>query len=162
MTNSITIPDQVIMYEKYSLKRRNYWTGLRLTNKKLGTNWTTYYCLLYKYRNKGIPLDCIMYLLNEFLNWIPAGCWNMYIDCCPVCKCGTWGGDLIKVPLGHCSYECMEKDTRNIILQDQEKIVNIMNAFKYNPEDSIEDLSTLLSEFYDANYYLYARLWIRS
>lgn len=56
-------------------KRENTWNGLRIrpNNSVEGRNWTTYICL--KKKRSKFP-DDLMSLINQFLNWVPAGCWN--------------------------------------------------------------------------------------
>lgn len=138
-----------ILLEKYILTRANYWTGLRCAiNKPIGRNWMTYYCIKRITKNTG-PLDCIMYLINEFINWIPAGCWkntNIFPDSCTVCNCGSWGGDLIKVPIAYCSYQCLETDRRNDLFIEQNNITNLMTIFKQLPHYVNQELEFILDE----------------
>jgi hypothetical protein len=137
-----------IINEKYNLVRQNYWTGLRFPDdRKSGYNWTLYYCLL-RIVNNG-PLDIVMHLINEFLNWIPAGCWRIskiYADSCETCGCGCWGGNNILVPIDFCSFECLEKNKRNEIISNQLSIIHIMNLFKDYPEAAMQDMNDVLND----------------
>lgn len=148
--NLLIVPylHQKMLYEKYTITRYNYWKGLRVPNiKDNGHNWSVYFCLRRKTNNK-CPLDGIIYLINEYLNWIPAGCWrnpDIYPDICPVCWCGHWGGDIDKIPITFCSYECLEKDLRMELIKEQEKILNVFMLFNNNYTlDGLEEMEILL------------------
>lgn len=145
-----------LITEKFDLNRANYWSGLRLPNvKKNGYNWTIYYCLLYTTKNSG-PLDIIMYLINEYLNWMPAGSWKnpiLHNNNCPICWCGCWGGDINLIPISFCSYECLEKQRRIELFNEWDQIVNIMNSFALNPQDAIDDLEFILGNFNEYLFY---------
>lgn len=157
------MPDRVIMNEKYSLIRQNYWTGLRVPDiNKTGHNWMLYYCLIRLTQNK-CPLDCIMYLINEYLNWIPAGCWknaSIFADSC-VCGCGCWGGDIENVPIGFCSYSCLEKNRRENIINEWSTFSDILNLFKNYPIDAIQEAENILDDFNENNdHYNLPIAWI--
>lgn len=137
-----------ILFEKYTVVRSNYWNGLRNPiNQPVGRNWMLYYCLRAVTKNTG-PLDCIMYLINEFLNWIPASCWyNSTIHNCPVCKCSKWGGDVINIPISYCSYECSEKESRKNIMEEWQQTSDVISLLMYYPiQDVIQELETILED----------------
>lgn len=128
---------QIILNEKNTLIRKNYWTGLRMPcSTYVGRNWTTFSCLLIITNNK-VPLDCIMYLINEFLNWMPAGCWNSYYNSCSVCKCGVWNRAIICVLDSYCSYECIEKEQRASIINEWYNFIDLLDSIKSQPIESI-------------------------
>lgn len=138
-----------IAFEKYLMIRKNYWTGARCSiNEPVGRNWTTYYCFIRLTNNK-CPLECIMLLINEYLNWIPAGCWNHGIEICILCGCGSWCNDIYTLP--YCSYECKEQYERNRIVNEQSEILNLMDLFvKFSNEPSY--IGILLHNFIENQY----------
>lgn len=134
-----------ILNEKYTIIRDNYWSGLRRPiNDPIGRNWMLFYCFKRITKNK-CPMDCIMYLINEFLNWIPAGCWKdlkYFINCCSICKCGCWNGTT-------CSYECEEKEERLYIVNEWQNMINIIDVFV------IQDTNEALEIMDDIEYQTY-------
>lgn len=152
----ITKENKHILLEKYNLDRINLWTGRRYSiNKSIGRNWMTYYCLKGIVKNTG-PLDCIMYLINEFLNWIPAGCWKnakIFTYSCLVCNCGTWGRNFINESVSFCSYECQEKNGRQTIINEQDDINHLFNLINYYPQEVNQVLELILDEFNEYLYY---------
>ena len=118
--------------EVNSLVRANNWTGLRVQpdNDKAGRNWTTYSCL--KRRRKSFPSE-LMVLINQFLNWVPAGCWlTTDIGCS---GCGIKFLDSQRLGTSVCSWQCYEIELRNRILSDYDMFVN-----------DITDVTTLFDE----------------
>lgn len=124
-----------------SLLRQNYWTGLRFPSDGV-YNWSVYYCLFCKIDNKA-PLDDIMILINEYLNWLPITCWNISTmlqrNRCVICGCGCWIGDIKYIPVPDiCSYECVEKVRRNAIIDEYNYFSKIIHKFSINPIYAIE------------------------
>jgi len=140
-----------IKYELYSDLRQNYWTGLRqpVNDNIAGRNWMTYYCMLRKTKY-NTPMDGIMFIINDFLNWIPAGCWyaNIY-NSCTQCKCSYWIKNIKIFPSKYCSYQCMEKNIRYEINEDRQKFIMLMNLFKYSPIDAIEEGINIINNIYE-------------
>jgi len=129
--------------EKFRLKNElnNKWTGLRKPPKTqpIGYNWTTYYCIIRINPNFD---ENIMVVINQFLNWFPAGCWKTSDDefCCSICGMGFYiYGTIYGFKV--CSMQCKEIYLRNIIISDYTLFVkevtkeflipNIRNAY-YN------------------------------
>lgn len=120
--------------------RADKWTGLRVQpdSDPAGRNWMTYFCLRKKYKN--IPSD-IMINVNQFLNWVPAGCWNNeeFVRCQGGC------GDrfLYSSPFHSehaCSMRCHEKILRNRITNDYDYFVDLSSAV-FNRKVTVECLS---------------------
>ncbi len=138
------------MYEeKCKFLRKIYWTGLRPPSyPPIGYNWSTYFCLQQK-TNYKCPMNNIMFIINEYLNWIPAMCWSMFKEnTCKICKCGYWGGDYFRLPIElYCSYECLEKKNRNDIINEYEEIITLMKLFTIFPNDTIKNMKSILNDF---------------
>lgn len=117
--------DRFNRYKEINNKlRANYWTGLRIQpdNSIEGRNWMIYICL-------QLPSD-IMYIINEMLNWIPAGCWNYRYGCQ---ACGFRYLDIIHLNVNVCSWQCEEIMYRKKIMKEFDDISTIMlNEFKQN------------------------------
>lgn len=127
-----------VNHERANLITVNLWTGLRRPKDGIcGRNWMTYICL--KRRTKQVtPLDGIMYLINEFLNWIPSGCWTeMYVGRHSYQKgtiphfyrgqCSWCGGGFYKSIIesgGYCSVQCEEIDNRDLYIVEYEAYVH--------------------------------------
>lgn len=132
---------------KYDLTRQNYWTGLRVPTDNV--NWMVYYCLIRK-MNYTTPMDCIMYLINEYLNWMPALCWNLTeFNSCATCRCGHWCGDLSTIPVGYCSFQCLEIKRRNDIISESTYFIHVMDLFNEKPIEAIESGSIYLDNIDD-------------
>ncbi len=106
--------------QEYDKVNRNFWTMHRIKHdRKHFPNITLYYCLLRK--NSNYPIDCLFYNINEFLNWLPAGCWKSD-NLCIQCSCPRY---LNSCDLEHyyyschtymiCSWNCLEKKCRSDI-----------------------------------------------
>lgn len=112
--------------EKYNWERANKWTGLRLQPDENveGRNWMTCYCLRRK--RAAFPPD-VMFLINQFLNWVPAGCWlsqpNLHFGCS---ECGIRFIDSYCYGASVCSWQCYEVCLRNRILNDYDVSVNVI------------------------------------
>lgn len=143
------------------MSKKNVVTGERYpVNSPVGHNWTIYYCLLYKL-TPNMPLDNVMILINEFLNWIPAGCWKYRnLNHCIYCndliqfsKNRNWFYNVIvnNYPIGYCSYYCVEKHTRNNIINNYydifDKIELEFNSILFSKyETPIDDCSLFYYE----------------
>jgi hypothetical protein len=138
------------------------YTGLRnyIDINSAEFNWTTYICLSYK--NKQFSKD-IMNIINEYLNWIPAGCWSKkYYK-------SFWNNDSIYKWLNHkcicgikiinysyfiddneytCSIRCHEELTRHFIYEDYERYSNYCKQLK-------NELSNNNSKIEIDEYYIY-------
>lgn len=105
----------------------NNWTGLRYQPKgDWERNWTTYFCLSKRYT---FPKD-LMIPINEYLNWLPAGCWYKIRGCA---ECGTVCRPINK---NFCAERCKEAYGRFIIMRTIYDIYEVMQ----NDEDLIPHL----------------------
>lgn len=114
--------------EKYNWIRADKWTGLRIPpdNEIEGRNWMTYICLHRKQPN--FPAD-VMFLVNQFLNWVPAGCWYANMDNgCDMC--GIRFLDLTIHAVNVCSFQCQELCLRSYILMDYDTCIKAACGFK--------------------------------
>jgi len=110
----------------YDSNGRDFWTSYRINIRNCSMNGsmngsvnrrcpniTMYYCLKI-ITNDEHPLDCVMYLINEFLNWMPAGCYkedNLCLTClCPIylnyCNLGEYYFTCVAFSV--CSWNCLE------------------------------------------------------
>lgn len=119
------------------ISRANYWTGLCYQPKNEERNWTTYICLLKRFK---FPKELMVHI-NEYLNWLPAGCWYKLNGCE---ECGV----PCKYELRFCSWHCMEIYNRNEIMQDYEN----MRIILFN-----EWIKNECSNNYDGDYNIYYR-----
>ena len=108
------------------------WYGLRKKPSDIGIegyNWTTFYCL--KRITNGLFPDDIMTYINQYLNWIPAGCWkikNNWLNMnCHQCDYFPF---ISMRHLYSCSFDCYEKRMRNIILNDYSRFIKAINTIK--------------------------------
>ena len=91
--------------ELFNPYRLDMWTGLRYRPDSGERNWTTRFCLRYK--NSEFPED-VLILINEYLNWVPAGCWSTEYD--RGCnECGIRYIDNKKYGASVCSWQCYGK-----------------------------------------------------
>lgn len=138
------IKQKQLLAEKYSVVRSKNWTGLRTQpdNDIEGRNWMTFFCL--KRLNKYFSGIKVMKLINEYLNWVPAGCWNhpktLTIGCT---ECGILFIDHDRLGTQVCSWQCYERYLRGIIEKDFDLFIanakNVENDLdKYNNIESIE------------------------
>lgn len=107
--------------EKNNFYRVNQWTGLRDQpddDDVSGRNWMTHLCL--KRKRSKFPSD-VMFLINQFLNWIPAGCWLTTKTGCT--GCGVKFLDSCRLGTSVCSWECYEIELRNRILRDYDAFI---------------------------------------
>lgn len=124
---------QIITNEKINKKKYNYWTGYRNPNtlENYEHNWTTFICL--KYKRSTFPYE-VMLLINQYLNWFPAGCWkpiNSYVGCR---ECGFFILDK-HFDVNVCSWECYESLLRkNIITEYYNSIWYLLQLNNINDE----------------------------
>lgn len=122
----------------------NKWTGLRSppnNGDHPGFNWMTFFCLNKKKRNGRyihFP-NHLMNIINSFLNWIPAGCWNSKSGCS---VCGTILIDDNFLLRTVCSEQCNEIVLRKVILTDFDNFKEIVEQFKV-----LIDYSTSICSF---------------
>lgn len=107
-------------FEKYDVNRHFNWTGLRnRPNSEIeGRNWTIYYCLTKYCKKRNIhnfPSD-VMVSINQFLNWVPAGCWSKSKNNCSECNIKYLDYDIFGATV--CSWQCYEKNLRSRIMED--------------------------------------------
>lgn len=124
------------LFEINRIERINLWTGLRYPPDLNfeGRNWTTAYCIRKKIRTYNFPMD-VMFIINQFLNWVPAGCWgsstNIYYEKClkiidfTCCTgCGIKFIDSRRIGANVCSWQCYEKELRNRIIRSYEYFIS--------------------------------------
>jgi hypothetical protein len=138
-----------IELEKACIKKINYWTGLR---KPIYSeyNWTLLFCLLYKTKNK-VPLDGIMEIINQFLNYFPACIWDptKYSPCC-ICLSPYWY-NINNDPGIYCSYQCLEKDMYSNLMKDYNDYLEILELFNNDPYYAVYSLERYIRS-YNYNY----------
>jgi hypothetical protein len=102
--------------ERHSSRRVNAWTGLRFPpeDNVEGRNWTFYYCSM-RFHEK-FPKNVVSTIVNEFLNWIPAGCWNKPGKGCTECGISVTDKSFLGVKV--CSHQCYELTLRKVIIDD--------------------------------------------
>lgn len=136
------LSDNLSDFERFIRSIQNPVTGLRYpTEKRIRPNTTIYYYLRYKTKNI-VPLDGIMCLINECLNWIPVIYYQFDIFIlsnnftssysCRNCKSPYWI-NIKGIPYYYCSYECFYMYIRSIIIEDYKIMDTIMDLFKHRP-----------------------------
>lgn len=142
--------------EKHNLVLANKWTGLRIQpdEEVEGRNWMTCFCLRRK--RSSFPPD-VMFLINQFLNWVPAGCWiaNPNHGCSECRICFT---DSTRYGAKVCSWQCYEVNLRNRILSDYDLSVNIISQLEPGQleyENSIDSIIIRMNYQTQYNGFLY-------
>lgn len=105
-----------------------------------------------------------MYLINEFLNWMPAKYWyrgyNLGGHSCDNCGFVYWNlydSDLTK---GYCSYDCLYKLTKSRIIIDRKSNIEIIShTFKTNPVLRLHWLSIKIHADDRRDYYIHGLPW---
>lgn len=94
------------------------WTGQRTRLDNIeGRNWATFIC----FRQKNVIPSVAIELINQFLNWLPAGCWKNGKTNCMICSAPFCAmSDYVNL----CSWECIERKKRNDIMMEQECIAS--------------------------------------
>ncbi len=142
--------------EMYSIHRYQNWNGIRNRsgNNVEGRNWMTYICL--KRLNKDIP-DDIFVSINEYLNWIPAGCWRLlsdiYIKGC--IECGSLFKQYNIINANVCSWRCYESICRKNILKDYNIFVNAISDIITTDFQLIQNYDSIEFMLRDLNYRRY-------
>jgi len=163
-----------INIEYSNTKRQNYWTGLRqsVIDDIAGRNWMTYYCLLRKTKY-ATPMDGIMFIINDFLNWMPSGCW--YINntkhghyVCTICQIwyipirtdysysvrfpqltNPYINSCQYFPKNFCSYQCKEKLFRIYLEEPVDVFIHYMKTFNDSPCESIVGAQMVIDDYSD-------------
>jgi hypothetical protein len=146
----------------------NPWTNLRTntTSSSIGRNWTTYYCIKYRF---GYFDANVMTTINEFLNWIPAGCWNkkdsIYFAASITKKCKICGIAFVdklahSIEYGVCSFRCLEEEERKKIEEDYYMDILEMEYEVYSNLEIIQNEKRRVTSYsispygeYDYDYY---------
>lgn len=126
--------------------RTNNWTGLR--NQPKGDwerNWTTYFCLFKRFK---FPKE-LMIPINEYLNWLPAGCWYK-LDGCIECGGVIYNIDNYGEKDSTCSRRCNEAYNRFYIIENMERIYDFMQS-------DTDLISHLITCNYDIEKYCYMK-----
>lgn len=151
------------MTEQYEPKIFDIYTNLRCcpSDNIEGRNWMTFICLSKKYN--GFPGDA-MTIINQFLNWIPAGCWNnVVVNYCRECGIGFVLNSIGYYMRRFCSFRCYEFKCRRSIIEDYDISIElfILPRLK-NTTDGIDmdfDDEYYENDDFEDNIYTY-RMWL--
>lgn len=100
---------------------RQNWYGLRRPNNYTTINRNCSILIYIQKNKKDFPCE-IMIIINDFLNWVPAGCWTMG---CLYCKFRFVNYSVSRI----CSWDCLEKIYRKEIMEEYDTFTQYIQMY---------------------------------